>query len=123
MPVTTLVLIVVFAIVAIVTARNGRRRRTGWRWFSLWMVPGFLSAFATLSFAIGLLVLPFAVAALVLAARLSAGAEMLGLLPGVGAMCFLIAALNVGESMAIAGWIAAAVAFVAFGVGAYTTAR
>ena len=122
MPITTLVLIAVFVSVVLGAARDGRPRRTGWRWFSLWVVPGFLAAFATLSFAVGLLVLPFAIVAVVLAARFAAGAEMLGVLPGVGAMCLLIALLNVGEASPLTPWLLAGTALVAGGILAYAAA-
>lgn len=123
MPVTTLVLIAVFVAVVVVTARDGPPRRTGWPWFSLWILPGFLAAFATVSFALGLLVLPFAVVAIAFAARFAAGAEMLGVLPGIGVMCFLIAALNVREGAPLASWLIAGSALVVGGVGAYVGAR
>lgn len=118
-PVTTVVLVAVLISLILVAATDGRRRRHGWPWFWLWALPGFLAAFSTLSFAIGLLVLPFALVALVGISQFSAGAEMLGLLPGIGLMNLLIAALNVGEGTTIWTWSAAGVVFVAAGVMLY----
>lgn len=119
MPLTTLVLIAVIVGVVLASRRDSRQARTGWRWFALWILPGFLAAFSTLSFAIGLLLLPLAVAAVVLAARVAMGAEMLGLLPGIGAMCFLIALLNVGEDTSVISWLVAGAAFTLAGVACY----
>lgn len=122
-PVTTIVLVAVFIPLILVTATDGRRRRGGWAWFALWAIPGFLAAFSTLSFAIGLLVLPFAVVATVGVSRFSAGAEMLGLLPGIGLMSLLIAALNIGEGSTLWTWSVAGIAFVAAGGLLYALGR
>lgn len=84
---------------------------------------GFLAAFATISFALGLLVLPFAVVAIGLAARVAPGWEALGLLPGIGAMCLLIVVLDVRHERFDADWLAAGLAFVAGGVAAYAATR
>ena len=120
MPTTTLLLLIVFAAV-LSTGFHGRK--TGWLWFSLWIVPGFLAAFATISFALGLLVLPFAVAAVLLVARYAKGFEMLGLLPGMSPMCFLVAYIAAGDGRPFASWIVAGSALFFAGVAAYLIAR
>jgi hypothetical protein len=121
MPVTTVVLVIVLA-----AAVAPRREPTGGRRhvaFAAWVVAGFLGAFATVSFAVGLLVLPFAIAAIIGAAALATRAEILGLLPGSGAMVLVVAALTVADGRAAGSWFATGFAFVAAGVVAYTFAR
>ena len=61
--------------------------------------------------------------AIVVAARLTLGWEVLGLLPGIGAMCLLIAALNVGEETEIWPWAVAGAVFSAGGVVLYSALR
>ncbi len=76
MPVTTAVLLIVLALA--VTRRRepaGPRRTVA---FAAWVAAGFLGALATISFAIGLLILPLAVAVVVGAAALATRAEVLG---------------------------------------------
>jgi hypothetical protein len=121
MPVTTMVLLIVLA-VAVMTQREPppTRRRIA---FAAWVVAGFLGAFATISFAIGLLILPLALAAIVGAAVLATRAEVLGLLPGIGAMCLLVVALDIDEGRIADSWLASGLALVAGGGAAYSLAR
>jgi hypothetical protein len=96
---------------------------SGWRWFAAWALAGALVAFAFLSAAsIGLFVVPFALVALVLAARSGAGGrEMLGMVAGAGLVSLLIAALNVGEGAA--PWLLVGLGLVTAGIVAYAAAR
>jgi hypothetical protein len=122
-PVTTTVLLLVLMGVLVEAAVVRRRRRTGWAWFWAWLPAGFLAALATLSFAIGLLVVPVAVVAILAAARFASGAETLGLLPGVGLTCFLVAAVGADdEGRALEWWLAGA-AFAAAGMLLYALLR
>lgn len=122
-PTTTIVLLAVFAAGLIQATRDGRHRRSGWRWFGVWALTGFLAAFATLSFAIGLLILPLAVVALAVSFRFATGAEMLGLVGGVGAMCVLIGALNVDEGTQVRWWFGVGTVLVAAAASAYWGCR
>jgi hypothetical protein len=121
MPVTTMALLIVLPL-AIMTRREPPppRRRFA---FAAWVVAGFLGAFATISFAIGLLILPLALAAIVGAAALATRAEVLGLMPGIGAMCLLVVALDIGEGPTAYSWLASGLALVGGGVAAYSLAR
>jgi hypothetical protein len=96
---------------------------SGWRWFAAWALAGALVVFAFLSAAsIGIFVLPFALLALVLVARSSAGgSEMLGMVAGAGLVSLLIAALAAGERSA--PWLLIGLGLVAAGVVAYAVAR
>ena len=100
-----------------------RRRRSGWAWFWAWLPAGFLGALATLSFAIGLLVLPVAVVAVVAAARFASSAETLGLLPGIGIACILVAALGADDEARALPWWFAGWAFAAAGMLLYALLR
>lgn len=97
-----MVLLIVLPL-AIMTRREPppQRRRFA---FAAWVFAGFLGAFATISFAIGLLILPLALVAIVGAAALATRAEVLGLMPGIGAMCLLVVALDIGEGPTAYSW-------------------
>jgi hypothetical protein len=96
---------------------------SGWRWFAAWALAGALVAFAFLSAAsIGVFVAPFALLAVVLVARGSAGgSEMLGVIAGAGLVSLLIAALSAGEGSA--PWLLVGLGLVTAGVVAYAAAR
>ena len=80
-------------------------RRSGWPAFALWGVVGTLFALAVVGVAsIGVLVLPIAALAAVLAAHsLHAGPELLGLLAGPAAVFLLIGFDQLGCSTASEG--------------------
>jgi hypothetical protein len=104
-PVTTLVIALVLAAVIV---ESSRRRGRGWGAFLGWCGAGLLSALATISFAIGIFVLPFAVVAIAIASRFGLWPAALGFLGGVGLVGPLVSALNVGErdSSSYYGWLA-----------------
>jgi uncharacterized membrane protein HdeD (DUF308 family) len=122
MPVTTVVIVFVLASVGFEALTRRRRLRAGWPWFAAWAVAGFLSTFATVSFAIGLLVLPFAVAAVVAVSRAAIWPESLGFGAGVGVAAMVVAALNLGEPQADAYvlWLLAGVALLAASSAGYS---
>jgi CBS-domain-containing membrane protein len=96
-PVTTLLIVWLLLVVAIETVVRRRRDRSGWGAFSGWVLAGFLSGFATISFAIGLLVLPFAAIAIVVVSRFGVWPAFLGFAGGAGLVGVLVSVLNFGE--------------------------
>ena len=121
MPVTTIIITIVVAAVLFEAVVRRRARRTGWLAFSCWAVAGFLSAFATISFAVGLLVLPVALLAIVGASRLSVWPAGLGFISGASLIGVLVSALNFGDesspdyySWLIVGFVIAAASAAAF---------
>jgi hypothetical protein len=104
------VVLVLLAAVFARSAGRARRRRSGWGVFLAWVLAGFLSAFASVSFAIGLLVLPLAVVAIVAASRLAVWPEVSGFVGGVGLAAVLIALLSLGEPDGYGAWFALGVA-------------
>jgi hypothetical protein len=97
MPVTTIVILIVLVMVVVDARARARGHGAGWLAFSSWCVAGFLSALATISLAIGLLVLPLALLAIVGASRLSVWPSGLGFTSGAGLIGVLVSALNLGE--------------------------
>ena len=75
-------------------ATAGKRR--GWAGFAAWALAGALLSFAILDLpGYGLFVFPFALAAAVLTAlKVSFVPEGLGLAPGVGTLCLVVALVN-----------------------------
>lgn len=73
-----------------------RKQLDGWRGLLAWTVAGAVIGFAVVSMAsVGVLVLPFGLAALVFCAlRVRFGAESFGVVIGAGATLLLIAAIN-----------------------------
>lgn len=68
-------------------------RTTGWLGFGLWAVPGVVVGLQVS--AIGVLLLPVGLVATILLAKFTRGwPEVLGILLGIAAACFLIVALN-----------------------------
>lgn len=98
MPVTTIVIALVLAAVVGDAVVRGERGRPGWGAFAGWLVAGFLSGLATISFAIGLLVLPLAVVAIAVSSRFGVWPAIGGFAGGAGLVGVLVWALNVGES-------------------------
>jgi hypothetical protein len=101
---------------------HGSARGRGIWWFLTWAVAGFGMSFSFVTgFSIGLLILPFALVALVLVARRSPHwAEASGFLTGIGWMLLLIAGIHVGdESLDPHPWFYAGVSFTLAGVGAF----
>ena len=72
------------------------RRWKGWKAFVAWSLAGGLLVFSALAgFSIGLLVLPFAVAAVLVTAKLASGwPEATGVVAGAGVVSLLIALLS-----------------------------
>ena len=97
MPVATMIILIVLAAVLFEDVIRRRARSTGWLAFSSWVVAGFLSALATISFAIGLLVLPFALLAIVGASRRSVWPAGLGFISGASLIGVLVSASNFEE--------------------------
>jgi len=118
-PVTGVILLVVLGVVILLAIRRDPGPHGGWPWFVLWAVPGFLAALSVLSFAIGLLVLPVALISIAATARFASGAETLGLLPGIGAMCVLVDVLGT----ATGSWSLAGAAFAVAGAAPYAWQR
>jgi hypothetical protein len=114
--VTTLFLAWLLLVVAIETLVRRRHGRSGWVSFGGWALAGFLSGFSTISFAIGLLVLPFAAAAIVVVSRFAVWPGVVGFVGGAGLVGVLVSALNFGEPsgpdylswLAVGGTLAAA---------------
>lgn len=88
--------LVLLAAAVLLWRRRGRLGGRGWAWFGAWSTAGALFAFSFLAgFSFGLLVLPFAAAALLfVASRAPHLSESLGFAAGVGATLLLIAFLN-----------------------------
>lgn len=121
MPVTAIIILIVLAVVLFEAVGRRRAPRTGWLVFGSWAVAGFLSALATISFAIGLLVLPFALFAIIGASRFSVWPAGLGFISGASLIGVLVSALNFGEessphyySWLIVGFVIAAASAAAF---------
>lgn len=125
MPVTTIVILIALAVVLVEALVRRRGRGTGWLAFSCWGVAGFLSALATVSFAIGLLVLPLALLAIVGASRLSIWPAGLGFFSGAGLIGVLVSALNVGEESSpdFHGWLIAGVVVTGTSAAAFVVVR
>jgi hypothetical protein len=96
MPIPAMIILFALAAVTIATPLRGSSRHVGWWAFTAWAVAGFLSGISTISF-IGVLLWPFALAAILGAARLSVWPPALGFLCGTGLVGVLVFALNVGE--------------------------
>jgi hypothetical protein len=96
-PVTTLIILIVLTAVLFEAITRRRPHSAGWLAFGCWLVAGFLSALATISFAIGPLVLPFALLAIFGASRLSVWPSIFGFIGGAGLIGVLVSALNFGE--------------------------
>lgn len=119
MPVTGVILVAALAVVVILGIWREPGPHGGWIWFCLWALPGFLAALSVLSFAIGLLVLPVALISIVAAARFASGAETLGFLPGIGAMCVLVGVPGVADDTATRSWFLAGAVFAVAGAVPY----
>lgn len=71
-------------------------RKSGWVWFSLWAVPGFVLGLQISQ--VGILLLPIGlIAAILLATRSRVWPESLGVAAGIGLMCLFVTLLN-GDS-------------------------
>jgi hypothetical protein len=103
-------LVTAVVLLAVIVAA-GRRPDSTWPGFAAWTLAGFLSAFASISLGIGLLVLPFAVVAIVAAARVGVRPAV-GFIAGAGLVGVLVWSLNVGdrESADYSGWLGGGVA-------------
>ena len=125
MPVTAIIILIVLAAILVEAVLGGRAPRAGWLAFISWMIAGFLSAFGTISFAIGLLVLPFALLAVVGASRLSVWPAGLGFIGGAGLIGVLVSALNFGEQSSpdYYSWLVAGSVIAAASVAAFVAAR
>ena len=125
MPVTTVVIVIVLALVLLEELLRRRSRPARWTAFAAWLVAGFLSALSTISVAIGLLVLPFALVAIVAASRLSTWPTAIGFVGGVGLVGILVSALNFGEpsSPDYDSWLVVGAVMTASSVAAFVAAR
>jgi hypothetical protein len=115
MPLPAVVCLV--ALVAGALAGRGRPPATGWPAFGLWAGAGALACLASISFALGLFLMPFAAVALFLVARRRPGPAALGAVAGAGAVVLAVGAL-VGP-----GWVAAGAVAVAAGAGGFALVR
>ena len=88
-------------------------------------VAGFLSALATISFAIGLLVLPFALLAIVGASRRSVWPAGLGFISGASLIGVLVSASNFEEESSpdYYSWLTVGLVIAAASAAAFVTAR
>lgn len=88
--------LVVAGAVAVLWRRRGAAEGRGWRWFAAWCAAGALFTFSFLTgLSIGLLVLPFAAAAVLFVAwRAPHVLETLGSVAGVGVTLLLVAFLS-----------------------------
>jgi hypothetical protein len=125
LPVTTILILIVLAVVAIEAAAHKGQSRVGWIAFGVWAAAGFLSALATSSFALGLLVLPIALVAIVGASRVSVWPSALGFFAGIGVFGLLVASLNIGEgrSSDYYGWLALGIVLVGAAAAAFSRTR
>ena len=125
MPIPTILIVIVLAVVLVEDLIRRRRPPARWAAFAAWLVAGFLSGLSTISFAIGLLVLPFALVAIVAASRLSFWPTAVGFTAGVGLVGLLVAALNFGEpsSPDLYGWLAAGAVMTAASVAAFAAVK
>jgi hypothetical protein len=124
-------------------------KASAWGWFGAWAVAGALVVFAFLTgFSIGLLVLPFALAAVwLVASRSPSRSSAFGLVSGAGLICLVVWVLNrdyvpcpangmlssedipPGETSIGCGgldpqpWLVAAIVLILAGVGAFVLAH
>jgi hypothetical protein len=121
MPVTTIVVVLLLLAVGIEAIVRQRRGVSGWASFAGWALAGFLSGLATISFAIGLLVLPFAAIAIIAVSRFAVWPAFLGFVGGAGLVGVLVSALNFGEpsSPDYYSWLATGLALAAASVIAF----
>ena len=124
MPVTTIVISIVLGAV-LVQALRRRRVDSRWATFAGWVLAGFLSGLSSISFAIGLLVLPFALVAIVVASRVSAWPAGLGFVGGIGLVGILVAVLSFGEQSGPDHdrWLLFGVVLTAVSIAAFAVAR
>ena len=94
----------------------------GWARFAAWAGAGSLAVFAALTgFSIGVFILPFALAALVLAARATrAWPELLGIVEGVAANALLLVLLDDGGTRT--AFLVTALVLLPLGLAAYAVA-
>lgn len=122
MPIPAVVVALVLA--AVIVTVGGRPGAT-WGSFAAWTLAGFLSTLASISFAIGLLVLPLAVVAIAVASRLGVWPGVLGFVAGAGLVGVLVWALNVGEGdgPSYTSWLAAGLALALASTTAFASVR
>ena len=104
-----------------------RRRERNARWiaFSCWALSGFLSALAAISFAIGLLVLPLALIAIVGASRLSVWPAGLGFISGAGLIGVFVSVMSLDDESGHAynSWLIISLITIAASVAAFVAVR
>lgn len=118
--------VVLVAAAMLAVSRGAEQGGRGWPWFGAWALAGGLFTFSFLTgLSIGLLLLPVAALALLGAAWAAPHAgEMLGFLPGLGAVLLVVAWVNRdGHGVDSAPWLLAGVAAVTGGVVAYAVLR
>jgi hypothetical protein len=131
-PVPTVIILFAVGAVIVEAMASRRSRHVGWWAFAGWAAAGLLAGLSTISF-VGVLLWSLAVAAIVGASRLSTWPSGLGFVGGVGLVCVLVAALDVGvgSSASYSGWavlgavmaVAAAAAFALLGAAPSSSAR
>jgi len=92
-----------------------------WRWFVAWLVVGTGFSFGLI--ALPLLLIPAALATIVLARHQHAGLGSPGLFAGLGAAPLLIAYIHRGGGWSPWPWVAAGVTFLAVGTVWFVIAR
>jgi hypothetical protein len=118
-------LLLLLATFVILTAPRGLRRGRGCRWFWTWAAAGALFMFSFLSaFSIGLFLLPFAAALLLIVAAISPhAAEQTGFALGVGSALLLVAYIQRGgEHHDPLPWLAGGLALSAAAIVTYAVA-
>jgi hypothetical protein len=120
-------MIVLFGILVVAAVLISRRREDprgrGWPWFGAWLVGGALFTFSWVAgLSIGLLVLPFAAAAVLFVAfRAPHLHEAVGFAAGAGGILLLVAVLNRGSGdLDATPWLVAGLTLALGAVAAYS---
>lgn len=120
------VLLLLAAVIVLVRLTTAPSRRGGWHWFGAWCPTGAVFSFSYVTgLSIGLLVLPFAVALLLLTAWFAPGfAEALGFVAGIGLVLLLIGYIQrEGEAVSPAPFLIGGIFVCMLALGGYVILR